>query len=317
MLENNVLEGFLSQIPKGVKSAIQNASHKTGVDFAYLVQQAGAESSFNPQAKAKTSSATGLFQFIESTWMQMIEKHGEKYGVSTQNKGRSELLALRENPEMASFMAAEFASENEKFLKSHYQGKIGPTELYFAHFLGAGGAAGFLNALQDNPMQKAADIMPKSAAANQNVFYDKATGRAKSLHEVYSYFDKKFSTDTKQIASKDFTNEKNNSSKNNTNTNAYTALKGRSPLHDLLTQNYQKNLSALAQKKLQVQDLKFSMHSAALNGFDSSQSSVFSSNHQSAVRGFAQLRLLSAPVDIMLLAQMDIPLKKETQSSTF
>ena len=194
-IANNVLAAFGGQAPKGVLNAIEKASAKTGVDFAYLVQQAKAESSFDPQAKAKTSSATGLYQFIESTWLNTIEKHGYKHGISTEGKSRQQILNMRKDPQIASNMAAEFASDNEKFLEDHWakgQKEIGSTELYLAHFLGASGAAGFLNARDENPLQKAAYIFPEAAKANKNVFYDRATGKARSFDEIHAFFDKKF-----------------------------------------------------------------------------------------------------------------------------
>ena len=64
--------------PTHIVNYIQRASDETGVDFSYLVHQAKAESSFDPNAKARTSSATGLFQFIERTWLDLAEKHGHK-----------------------------------------------------------------------------------------------------------------------------------------------------------------------------------------------------------------------------------------------
>lgn len=192
-LQNNALAALSRTAPRAVSGAIKNASASTGVDFAYLLQQAKAESSFNPTAKAKTSSASGLFQFIESTWMGMVEKYGDKHGLNTDGKTRGEILDLRNDPRAASLMAAEFAGENERFLKTHVKdADIGATELYFAHFLGAGQAAAFLNAKAENGMQKAAYLFPKAAKANQNVFYERGTGRAKSLDEVYAFFDKKF-----------------------------------------------------------------------------------------------------------------------------
>lgn len=192
-IQNNMLESITARAPRNVLQAIEQASTKTGVNFAYMVKQAAAESSFNPVAKARTSSASGLYQFIESTWMNMIEKHGSKYGINTEGKSRAEILALRNDPETASFMAAAFAGENERFLHTHWGGKIGETELYFAHFMGAGGAAAFLKARDENPMQEAALLFPKAAKANRNVFYDSQTGRSRTLDEVYSFFDKKFS----------------------------------------------------------------------------------------------------------------------------
>ncbi len=194
-IQNNPLAQISARAPAHVLSAIEGASAKTGVNFAYMVQQASAESSFNPDAKAKTSSATGLYQFIKSTWMDMINRHGDKYGVDTDGMSRNEILELRKDPKISSSMAAEFASENEQFLEAHWakgEKEIGPTELYFAHFMGAGGASAFLKARDSNPLRAAADLFPQAARSNKGVFYDKNTGRAKSIEEVYAFFDKKF-----------------------------------------------------------------------------------------------------------------------------
>ncbi|MBX2833337.1 MAG: transglycosylase SLT domain-containing protein [Micavibrio sp.] len=194
-LANNALAAMTAKAPTGVVSAIKQASARTGVNFAYMVQQAAAESSFNPTAKAKTSSASGLYQFIESTWLDMVKRHGDKYGVDTSGMSRKDILHLRNDASLSAGMAAEFANENKTSLNNNWakgEKDIGATELYLAHFLGAGGASSFLNARDRNPLTPAADIMPRAANANRNVFYEKGTGRAKSLQEVYAFFDKKF-----------------------------------------------------------------------------------------------------------------------------
>jgi len=198
-LENNALAALSSRAPTHVTQAIKTAASKTGVSFSYLMEKAAAESSFNPTVKAKTSSATGLFQFIESTWMDMMNKHGAKHGIDT-NQDKQSLLNLRKNPAIASMMAAEFASDNKAHLEQTVKRDIGETEMYFAHFMGAGGASAFLNQLEKNPNNTAADIFPKAANANRNVFYDSKTGEARSLQEVYNFFDKKFTSGETQMA---------------------------------------------------------------------------------------------------------------------
>lgn len=190
-LQNNALAALVNRAPVGVTDAIKTASAKTGVSFAYLMDKAAAESSFNPDAKAKTSSATGLFQFIESTWMDMVDKHGAKHGVDT-NQSRQQLLNLRKDPALASVMAAEFAQDNKSYLEQNVGGDIGETEMYFAHFMGAGGANAFLSQMKKNPLSIGADLFPQAARANKNVFYDKATGEPKTLQAIYDHFDKKF-----------------------------------------------------------------------------------------------------------------------------
>ncbi|HEX2752339.1 MAG TPA: transglycosylase SLT domain-containing protein [Alphaproteobacteria bacterium] len=192
---------------QNVIQAVQKASARTGVDFSFLMEKAAAESSFNPTAKAKTSSATGLYQFIESTWLNMVKNHGDKYGLGeyadkieikngkpcVADCDREEILKLRNDPEIAALMAGEFTADNKNFLKRNVGGDIGSTELYFAHFMGAGGAAKFLNSRNINGDVTAAELFPAAAKANKNVFYNHKTGEARSLDEVYAYFDKKFS----------------------------------------------------------------------------------------------------------------------------
>ncbi len=207
-MKNNALQTF--QVPAKIYDAIQNAANRTGVNFTYLMEKAAAESGFKADAKARTSSATGLFQFIESTWLHMVKDHGDKYGLEkyankisddgrvSDPKARKEILNLRKDPEIASLMAAEFANGNMEYLQKHVGGDIGKTDLYLAHFLGAGGASGFLTALKKNPNMTAADLFPKEARANRAVFYDSQSGAPRSMREVYAYFDRKFGSDASQ-----------------------------------------------------------------------------------------------------------------------
>lgn len=190
----------------GVIHAIQQASARTGVDFAYLLNKADQESSLNPNAQASTSSASGLFQFIKSTWLKMVKDHGADYGLTkeanaiTEKNGqlvvnnpemRERILNLRHDPVLSSAMAAEFTKENKDYLDASVGGNIGSTELYMAHFLGAGGASTFLNKMRAAPDAPAADFLSDAAQANPNVFYSKS-GKALSLKEIYSRFAAKF-----------------------------------------------------------------------------------------------------------------------------
>lgn len=205
-MQNNGLANMVANAPQRIVSAIQNASAKTGVDFAYLLENAAAESSFNPLAKAKTSSATGLFQFIESTWMSMVKNHGHKYGLGdladkidaqgrvADRSTRKDILELRKDPQMSSYMAAEFAAQNKARLETTLGGDVGKTELYFAHFMGAGGASAFLKELEENPLSRGVDLFPREARANRGVFFDQQTGQPRTLQQIYDFFDKKFET---------------------------------------------------------------------------------------------------------------------------
>ena len=206
----NIVQKYQKLASQDVIQAVQTASRRTGADFAFLMQKASAESSFNPTAKAKTSSATGLYQFIESTWLNMVKKHGDKFGlgeyadkiemkngkaVCTSDCDRRDILALRNDPAISALMAGVFTAENQTHLEKNTQGDVGATELYFAHFMGASGAAKFLNSREVNGDAVAAEVFPVAAKANKNVFYDSKTGEARTLDEVYNFFDKKFGGD--------------------------------------------------------------------------------------------------------------------------
>jgi hypothetical protein len=202
--------------PAAVESAIREASRETGVDFAYLMEKAAVESSFRPDLKATTSSATGLYQFIDSTWLAAVKAHGAEHGLgqyadaiqSRRGGGgltvadpemRKQILDLRKDPKTSAVLAAELTRDNKTHLEAKVGGQIGATELYMAHFLGAGGATRFLTALRDNPNRAARDVVPEAAGSNTAVFYDRTTGQPKTLAQVYDRFAHKFSQSGTEI----------------------------------------------------------------------------------------------------------------------
>ncbi|WP_051341507.1 hypothetical protein [Azospirillum halopraeferens] len=194
--------------PADVEAAVRNAAKRTGVDFAYLMEKAAVESGFRTDVKAATSSATGLYQFIDQTWLTTMRDNGAKHGlaryanaIETRSDGRAvvsdpemrrTILDLRKDPEISALMAGEFTRGNMEHLQANVGGTIGSTELYMAHFLGAGGAARFLNAMKEAPMRQARELFPEAASANKAVFYDRETGQPKTLKAIYDRFAKRF-----------------------------------------------------------------------------------------------------------------------------
>jgi hypothetical protein len=189
-----------------VVSAIRQASTQTGVDFGYLLEKAAAESSFDPKAQATTSSARGLYQFIDKTWLDTLDRHGAEHGypnvsaaikrdgagnpVVANAAAKDYILALRDNPRISALMAAEFAQDNRQTLEQNLGREVGNAELYMAHFLGAGGATEFLSTMEANPDLKAEHIVPAAAKANASVFYEH--GKALTLDQVFARFEGKF-----------------------------------------------------------------------------------------------------------------------------
>ena len=177
-----------------VQAAIERAARATGVDFAYLLGEARLESRLNPNVRAATSSAAGLYQFTSSTWLQTLDRHGATHGLGwagaaiaggriTDPAQRSAIMDLRYDPHAAALMAGELANDNRQTLTGVLGRSPDAGELYLAHFLGAGGASQFLTALAADPGQSAAGLFPAAAAANRGIFYD-AAGAPRSLGEL-------------------------------------------------------------------------------------------------------------------------------------
>jgi hypothetical protein len=190
-----------------IAGAIKRAADTTGTSFEYMLATAKMESNFNPKAAATTSSARGLFQFIDQTWLGTVKEAGSQLGYGkyadaitrspsggysvSDPAARDAIMKLRNDPEAASAMAAVFAQSNSFKLT----GKIGrrPTdgELYMAHFMGANGAGKLISNAENNPNASGASLFPNAAAANRPIFYDRA-GRARSVSEVYSVLNSRY-----------------------------------------------------------------------------------------------------------------------------
>ena len=172
-----------------MRAAIARAAGATGVDFDFLLAQARIESNLKPQAKAATSSATGLYQFTNSTWLSTLSRHGEKHGMpwaasaASDPAVRAQAMALRLDPQVSALMAGELANDNRAALTAALGHAPDASELYLAHFLGSAGASKFLGALATDPAQSAAALMPSAAAANRAIFYAPG-GAARSVSEV-------------------------------------------------------------------------------------------------------------------------------------
>jgi len=182
-----------------VEAAIQRASQATGVDFSFLMRTAKRESGYNPRAQAPSSSAAGLFQFVEQTWLSTLKQHGARYGYAryadlisvgadgryrvSGGEAREAVMNLRLDPHAASLMAGELTSDHAAYLA----GRIGrqPTggELYAAHFLGPRGSARLIEAARTTPGASAAALFPDAAASNRSIFYQ--GGRSLTVGELY------------------------------------------------------------------------------------------------------------------------------------
>lgn len=201
------------QLDSHVLAAIRLASKRTGVEFPFLMELAATESNFRPAARASTSTAVGLYQFKEETWLDAISAYGERYGLEeysqrigymADSKGvmqpaindaelHAEALGLRLDARLSALLAAEHARSNMRQLNSKLDRTLDRTDLYLTHFFGTRGAISFLKALAEDPGQIAGEIFPGPASRNRSIFQDKSR-KPRTVAEVYKLFARKFNT---------------------------------------------------------------------------------------------------------------------------
>lgn len=144
------------------KYAIKAGSAKSGVDYSLMYAVAGAESSFQNNVSAGTSSAQGLYQFTNSTWTYMCDELGLKYTLEDRN-----------DPEKASHVAGMYVARIIRTLSKVLGRKPSYGETYLGYFLGPTGGAKFLQAMIQNPNALGSELFPRAADANPGIFYAK------------------------------------------------------------------------------------------------------------------------------------------------
>jgi len=192
----SALNGFAA-----IEGAVRRASEVTGVDFGFLMRTAKRESGYNPDAKAQTSSAAGLFQFVEQTWLSVLKRHGPTHGYARYSaliqqgsdgkfhvpggpEARKAVMDLRFDPGAAAVMAGELAADHASYLRGRVGREPSGGELYAAHFLGPQGSAKLIEAYEANPGANASSLFPDAAAANRGVFF--LDGRPRTVAQVYA-----------------------------------------------------------------------------------------------------------------------------------
>ncbi|MES2750694.1 MAG: lytic transglycosylase domain-containing protein [Pseudomonadota bacterium] len=184
-----------------IAGTIKNAANATGTSFEYLISAAKIESNLNPSAQASTSSARGLYQFIEQTWLGTVKEAGAAFGfgkyadaISKSPSGsysvrdpstRSEILKLRDDPAANAAMAGVLTQSNSFKLTGAIGRRPTDAELYIAHFMGVGGASKLISKAEDNPGVSGPALFPSAAAANRSIFYNR-DGSARSVSQVYA-----------------------------------------------------------------------------------------------------------------------------------
>ena len=204
---NSSPTGILDGVRARVAGAIKQAADSVGASFEYLLSTAKMESDFNPTAGASTSSARGLYQFIDQTWLGTVKEAGPDLGygqyadaITKTSSGdytvsdpamRQAIMKLRDDPQASSAMAAALTQSNSFQLTAKIGRRPTDAELYMAHFMGVGGAAKLITSAQETPNASAAQLFPSAAAANRSIFYDR-DGQARSVGQVYSVLNARY-----------------------------------------------------------------------------------------------------------------------------
>jgi hypothetical protein len=136
-------------------------------------RMAQVESGGNPNAKASTSSASGLYQFTDQTWNDMVNKYGAQTGITPDMKA---------DPQAQRVMAELLAQDNANIVQKQTGQHVDDGRVYLAHFMGAPAASKLINSLGTGA--SAAQLFPSAAKANQNIFFDKS-GRPRTVEQVY------------------------------------------------------------------------------------------------------------------------------------
>lgn len=139
---------------------------ETGIPDDYWPMLSKIESNDRPYVQASTSSASGLYQFIKSTWLG----EGGQWGSDPSQA----FGGLKPSPEEQLRRAKTFTAKNAAYLQKHGI-PINKASLYAAHFFGPVTAARVINADVDDR----ADLIAGSAAtrANPSILSGKTVGQ--------------------------------------------------------------------------------------------------------------------------------------------
>src|SRR5829696_190491 len=162
----DILNFEQTKAPRWLVETIVRAAQVTGVDPAYMMALADKESSLLPGRKARTSSAEGLFQYLETTWFEVLRRFGSKHGfvaaaeaiqvvrgqtTVADQKDRAWILGLRRDPYLSALMTGEIINTHRQTLAGKVASDPAFAELYIAYALGVNGASRFMELLCDRP----------------------------------------------------------------------------------------------------------------------------------------------------------------------
>jgi Transglycosylase SLT domain len=200
---DDILQFGPMRIRRHLVETIVKAAQVTEADPVLLMAIADKESSFSTGVRAKTSSATGLFQFIDSTWLRVVRDFGARHGLKKEARSivwvddelvvtdpaeRARILELRREPYISALLAAEMLKRDAGRIARRIGRDLTHGETYLAHFLGPDDAERFMEKVVDEPNSNAAKLLPKPARANKPIFFGNSGRKGLSIAEVHQKF---------------------------------------------------------------------------------------------------------------------------------
>lgn len=184
--------------------------------FASLLVEAEAESHLHINARNRSTGAAGPFQFLESTWLAQLHQAGEAMGVKpdllrqitldgqgrphvASAKARSDLLALRYDPVLATKVAAHYLDQGKAYLQHLLKRQPTEAEVHLTFLLGPAGAGQLIRAAEATPDAPVDGVVGAAAAANGPLFLDHA-GKPRSAAEAVAFLERKYQSDKSRVA---------------------------------------------------------------------------------------------------------------------
>ena len=184
------------------------ASKKTNVNFELLIVKAMIESDLGRLTEAKNSSARGVFQYIDQTWLTLLKRYGDKIKEDIEfdnNLPQEELLNLRYNARIASLIKSYQTLDDEKAVKAlKNKGIITATDHYIAHMMGLPLAKEFYALINNESniiLAKSGNSHFKRAAKLNPAFFNDHNGNALGAQDAYQKFHDKISARYDKIQS--------------------------------------------------------------------------------------------------------------------
>lgn len=160
------MEGTRAALDDGLAPARSPLAGSNGYGYdeaATLRSIIGVESGGKATAQNPNSTARGLGQFTEGTWLETVRKHRPDL---MQGKTQNQVLGLRDNPGLNAEMTRHYMRDNADHLRARGLPTT-PGEIYLAHFMGPGGAVKALQAPLDTPIARL--MSPAEISANAGI----------------------------------------------------------------------------------------------------------------------------------------------------